>query len=357
MSVEIYPNTKVYIACPAYYATGGPEALHQLAYHLLNDLNVEAVMYYHHFDRNRFKTPVHPEYETYNVPYVLEIRQDEDSERNILIVSETLRNLSLLSHYKYMRKGVWFLSVDNYYLSKVWKRDIFIKRVINKISEIVIRKRLMNFDITSQEVLEKSVGEYDYRNDPLLRLADFYMANSYRGLRWFSGLKPLYYLSEYINESYLRAQSDLSDKEDTVAYNPKKGLGFTKKIIFSAQNIEFLPLVNMNREEIIQTLRRTKVYIDFGNHPGRDHLPREAAMLGCCVITGRRGSASFFEDVPVPAEYKFEDKKESIPGIIEKIKDCFENFQQRYKDFEHFRRIIRDEPRKFVEDLKKIFVK
>ncbi len=73
MNIEVYPNTNFFIACPANIATGGPELLHQLCYHLINDLDIKAFMYYYNFDSNKFKTPVHPEYEFYNVPYVLDI--------------------------------------------------------------------------------------------------------------------------------------------------------------------------------------------------------------------------------------------------------------------------------------------
>jgi hypothetical protein len=233
--------------------------------------------------------------------------------------------------------------VDNYYLSNLTKFDYFIT--------------ILNFDITSQECLHKLIQKYDYRTDLLLKLADFYMTNSYRGMKWFDSLQPLYYLSGYLNEDFLKTQTDLSKKENIVAYNPKKGFSFTQKIISSAKDIKFVPLINMSREEVIKTLQRAKVYIDFGNHPGKDRLPREAAILGCCVITGKRGSAAFFEDVPIPDEYKFEDKEENIPKIIKKIKDCFENFEKRYKDFEYYRQVIKNEPQKFIEDLKKIFVK
>jgi hypothetical protein len=41
----------------------------------------------------------------------------------------------------------------------------------------------------------------------------------------------------------------------------------------------------------------------------------------------------FPEDVPIPDEYKFEDREENISKIIEKIRDCFENFEERYKNF------------------------
>ena len=90
---------------------------------------------------------------------------------------------------------------------------------------------------------------------------------------------------------------------------------------------------------------------------GNKFYQKETTILGCCVITGKRGSAEFFEDVSIPDEYKFEDKEENIPKIIEKIIDCFENFEKRYKDFDNYRQIIKEEPQKFVEDLKKIFVR
>jgi ribosomal protein S3AE len=40
-----------------------------------------------------------------------------------------------------------------------------------------------------------------------------------------------------------------------------------------------------------------------------------------------------------------------------KIKDCFENFEERYKDFDYYRQVIKKEPEKFIEDMKNIFVK
>jgi hypothetical protein len=249
------------------------------------------------------------------------------------------------------------LSVDNYYLSKLTKKDFFIPRAINKIAKILFKKPLLNFDITSEEILKELVEKYDYKTDPLLKLADFYMTNSYRGMKWFGDLKPLYYLSEYLNEDFLKTQTDLSKKENIVAFNPKKGFSFTKKIISLAKDIKFVPLINMGRDEVIKTLQKAKVYIDFGNHPGKDRIPREAAILGCCVITGKRGSAAFFEDVPIPDEYKFEDKEKNIPKIIDKIKDCLENYEKRYEDFDYYREVIKNEPQKFIEDLRKIFVK
>jgi len=349
--IKIYPDSITYIACPANAATGGPESLHQLGYHLRNDLNIEAFMYYFDFDSRNFKNPIHPEFEFYNLPYELKIPEEKDNPKNVLIVPEVQKSLFLLHKYKHIRKAVWFLSVDNYYLSKVTRKDHLAFIIKNP------RVNLDILDITSQEMIKQTMLKYGYKKDPLLNSVEFFLFQSNYALHHFKDLRPNYYLSSYLNKSFFEERTDLSRKENIVAYNPKKGFRFTRKIISSAKDIKFVPLINMSRKEIIQTLQRTKVYIDFGNHPGKDRLPREAAILGCCIITGTRGSSGFFEDVPIPEQYKFEDKKESIPKIVKKIKDCLENFENRYKDFEYYRQVIINEPQKFGEDLKKIFVK
>jgi len=42
----------------------------------------------------------------------------------------------------------------------------------------------------------------------------------------------------------------------------------------------------------------------------------EAAILGCRVIIGKRGSAAFHEDVSIPEEYKFaKDSKRSLVKV------------------------------------------
>ena len=67
-------------------------------------------------------------------------------------------------------------------------------------------------------------------------------------------------------------------------------------------------------------LKRSKVYIDFGPHPGMDRLPREAALAGCVVLTNREGAANFEEDVPLPSEFKF--AKFNVDVIASKLKEC-----------------------------------
>lgn len=60
-----------------------------------------------------------------------------------------------------------------------------------------------------------------------------------------------------------------------------------------AQDLRWVPLIGMTTEEMRSCMSKSKVYIDFGNHPGKDRIPREAAISGCIVITGKRGAAAF----------------------------------------------------------------
>lgn len=363
MAIEIYKDTKVYIACPAYVATGGPELLHQLGYHMVNDIGCETYMYYYNYDPEKTVEPVCDDYRKYKVPYIINLQAIEDKSENILIVPEILPALKLLPSFSKIRKGVWFLSVDNYYYFRIKKTDFILQKLINKFFKLFsdFKNSSPFFDLSSERNLKHLQRKYNYKKDKLLRLANFYMTNSYRGLNWFSELKPMYYLSEYLSTEFLRTMFDASLKRNLLAYNPRKGISFTKKILFELKKrdsqLMIIPLENMSRSQVIETLKQAKVYIDFGNHPGKDRLPREAAILGCCVITGKRGSAGNDLDVPIPSNYKFEDKVSNIPKIVDKIIDCIQNYKERVNDFKNYREFIKNEPNQFISDLKKIFSK
>ena len=101
----------------------------------------------------------------------------------------------------------------------------------------------------------------------------------------------------------------------------------------------------------------SKVYIDFGNHPGKDRIPREAAISGCCIITGKRGSAKYKDDVYIEDEFKFNDSEENIDSIISKINYLIENYENETKKFDLYRDRISKEEIVFEKDIDKIFTK
>jgi len=100
LAIKIYPTTKVYVVAPANVATGGPELLHQLAYQLRNNLDVDGYMYYMPYNHPH---PVHLAFKLYNNPFV---RNIEDSEKNILIVPEKISEIRVLRDYYQIRKAI-----------------------------------------------------------------------------------------------------------------------------------------------------------------------------------------------------------------------------------------------------------
>jgi len=353
MSIQTYKNTKIYVIAPANTKSGGPELLHQLVYHLRNDLNLDAYIYY---IPSEHPNPVHNEFKQYNVPFVREI---EDKKENLLIAPEVINRINELKTYSTLRKIIWWLSVDNFYISYFIKYNkiFYAQHIFNIFIKRLFGKPLFNAENLIYKYLSYKKNRLDIRN--IFNNIDFHLVQSTYAAKHLNKIgipkEKILYLSDYLSKEFLKSQFEIKDKKDIIVYNPNKGFHFTKKIIKKAPHLNFIPLINMSKEQIINTLKLAKVYIDFGNHPGKDRLPREAAILGCCIITGKRGSAKYFEDLPIPKEFKFSDKKENIPHIISKIEECFENYEQKIKEFEYYRNYIKKEPTKFINDLKKIF--
>jgi hypothetical protein len=351
--IRINRNSKIYIACPAAFATGGPELLHQLAHNLKRRLHIDAAMFY--FPENH-PDPVHDSYKKYGTRRVNEI---EDDANNILIVPEIEKGLSLFRRYDRIRKIIWWLSVDNFYNSDPGNIALFFGRLINKLYFMAAKKRLFDISSVAQSQARADMAGGNLKNKATLKQADFHFVQSFYAKKFLidGGMDPqkLFYLSDYLNEDFLRIKTDISKKRNAVAYNPLKGVFFTKKIMEAAPGIEFVPLINLTRKQMIETLKAVKVYIDFGSHPGKDRIPREAAMLFCYVLTNKRGSAGFFGDVPISDEYKFEDRKKNIAKIVGRIRESFDNSNGKSREFNNYRRMIKQEPKKFLDDLKKIF--
>jgi hypothetical protein len=111
----------------------------------------------------------------------------------------------------------------------------------------------------------------------------------------------------------------------------------------------------MTIDEVKELLSVAKIYIDFGCHPGKDRIPREAAMLGCCVVTGLEGSARFNEDLPIPIEYKFVRDASEVPNIVAKLRFILANYESCKLNFTQYQEFIMHEQYLFVESVSKLF--
>lgn len=320
--MKVYPDTKIYIACIAGKTNGGIELLHQLASHLLRR-NVDAKMYYYDSES---ADPVHERYKKYHLPHTDTI---DDAAHNILIVPEVIPYF--LHRHKKIQKILWWLSVDNWSdaiaaVLKHWqKNDLFDRNKLPRLS-----------CFADETITHWAQSEY-------ARL--FLRLNGVDETR-------IKYVSDYLNPVFLHKsrRTTPAAKKDIVLINPVKGYEFTKKLIDNSPDLVWGAISGMTPAEVEETLGAGKIYIDFGHHPGKDRIPREAAALGCCIITGKKGAAKNDIDIPIPDEFKFADTDKNIPAILDKIRFVMKNFASETKKFDDYRRMIFDEPAKFARD-------
>jgi hypothetical protein len=317
----------IYIACPAYLATGGTELLHQLYFEIKKLTPNVKILY---FSATKNLSPINQRFNKYDVEFTLTF---EDSDRNIVILPEVYAYD--IKKFKKIKKCIWWLSVDNYFL-KFNPRDLF--RSFRNILLNILRYYSKVFTDTN-----------------IINLYQSHYAKIFLDKR---GVKNSFYLGDYISSTFLKyKEEDLNSKakQNIVLYNPVKGYKFTSKLIDFNKDISFIPLANLQPEEIVQLCLSAKIYIDFGNHPGKDRFPRESALLGCIVITNLTGSAKFNEDVPIPTELKFSSINSSINDISRKINDIFTNYSDYFYKLKEYRDIIRSEKVKFEYDCLKIW--
>lgn len=316
--------SKVYILSPTTQATGGTELLQQLAYKL-RIIGIAAYMVYTTPFNN---SPVQKVFlPRYNNPSVTEI---EDSENNLMIVSEAA--IYNLLKYKHIQKSIWWLSVDFYGGSFRLPTDLP-HRIFYKISDRI-------YSLFDKKWIHFVQSEYAYQYCLIERNIP---ANN------------IFKLSDYLSHAYIdKSIKNINAlREDNVLYNPKKGLEFTKSLMDLAPEIKWIPIQNMTSDEIADLMNKSKIYIDFGNHPGKDRIPREAAISGCCIITGTRGAANNDIDIPIPRKYKLSE--DNPQRIIEIIKILISNYDKLKYDYNSYREKIISEESTFEEELSIFF--
>ena len=291
----------VLVLCPAKTATGGPETLHKLVGDLNGYKDVSAKILYVGKDLSNPQPEV---YKTYRAPYITEFPTGYEG---VVIVPEIWANNILDPKYRNCKKAIFWLSVDNY------------KKRVSKADEDLCFK-------------DKSI---------LHMTQSFYVEEYVRGL----GAKRVFPISEPVNKEFFRDYRE-TQRSNVVLYNPAKMTKFQEQLMKEAtiyEDIYFKPLKGLTIEQMADELRTHKLYIDFGPFPGRERIPREAVLCGCCLITGKNGASQYFKDIPILSKYKFESENSNIGSIIAAMKHILQNYETCRPDFDYFRSILRDE--------------
>lgn len=301
---------KYIILAPAGVASGGPELAHQMCAEIKKN-GYEAYMYYVYAEQDGpIDIPCESRYEKYGTTHMTSFEEANQPD-NIVIVPEALTDWAFIIDKP--TKVLWWMSVDNYkYISRE------------------------DFDALAYVVdLHLTQSEYS---------ADFLKKNDIPE-------EKIMTVSDYIGDGYTQFVYPVTMRKDIGLYNPKKGYETIKPIIENSDWLEWIPLIGLAEEQMIFYMEIAKIYVDFGNHPGKDRIPREAASCGCAVITNKRGSAAFKEDVPIPDKYKF-DEPIDVASVDVRLHDIIDNFPERFHDFDSYREMIWGEKEKFSRDVK-----
>ena len=331
--MRLYPDSKVYVVCPGNYHTGGAELLHQLCSQLIT-FGVDAYMFY--FVKGSFDLkgdPVDDFYRKYHLPYAL---KPEDAERNIFVAYEGPTEYLYLP--KKSQRVLWWLSADNFLLSL---SDYLRSKTLSTRLDFTPLQKFFTFHDQDKEMIHFAQSEYAYQFLKVNGVPDY----------------KIYMVEDYLNQAFLSraAQVDLSRKQNIVAFNPRKGFEVTQQLIKFAPDLAWFPIQNMTPEQVQELLAAAKVYIDFGNHPGKDRIPREAAISGCVVITGRRGSAGNDVDINIPAEFKFDERNFNPQAVIEKIREVFADFDAAHEKQADYHARILDDKNRFAREVAEAF--
>lgn len=294
--------------CPANLATGGTEGIHNLVHHL-NLCGAEAKILYIGDKEN----PQPEAYKRYECEYVTEFPEDFDG---CVIFPEVWANQVLDTKYEKCRVAVNWQGVDVYY----WNNP----------------KRLHGLFLNRSDVLH--IANSEYAMDHLKEL----------------GLKPIK-ISDCLNDAYFNTYLE-EPRINTILYNPTpiKLTQFQKIIMTRLQTeygIKFTPISGYTQDEVIDLFRHSKLYIDFGVFSGRERLPREAVMCGCCIVTSKLGTAAYFADNSIPDKYKCVDETDAIKTILTTLKE-YDSCKQ---DFDEYRKLLKQDKDNYLTEVKELY--
>lgn len=311
---------KIFVLISTNNLSGGTELLYQL-FNSLHKLHQDTFISFFPEDTSSASLKRFAEYN----PLVSSV---EDKEENVIIIPESAT--FLVRQFKHAKIFVFWMSIDNY-----------------------LRRKSKNFfsDFLAYygSLLTSRVPLSSLKN--VHHLFQSYYAQSYLENLGFHGL----FLGDYLGDSFFDTSHPTSShKENIVCYNPKKGYRYVKKLIKLMPSVEFVPIINMSPNQVKDTLLSSKVYLDFGHHPGKDRIPREAALSDCIVITSTFGSASNNIDINIPQIYKF-NPKHDLSKCSHMINFCFEHYLCALNSQLKYKESIFREKDEFQENVNKLF--
>ena len=142
---------------------------------------------------------------------------------------------------------------------------------------------------------------------------------------------PSEMLIDYISDDYnLKIRTETKSQ---ISFS-SKGSEYFEFFKNSLTNHEVVRIANFSRAEVIENLAKTRLFIDIGHQPGRDRMPREAALLKAHVILNKAGAGGLFRDAPLSTNFKIDvaNKELSLLKILKYLNRTPKTFEKEVRN-------------------------
>lgn len=325
-------KAKYYIFTPAKTRTGGPEALHQLAYYM-HQLGMEAYTVYYAYSGFPKAEPIN-QYKQYEVQ-VARYEDVEDVPNSIVIAPENAP--WCLNGFKKAQKCIWWLSL---HANEVKKGSL--KERARLMKRRLLREDLSHYrhiDFNPENCWHLCASKHTY----------LYASQQYKQSK-------VDYLVEPISLDFLKmGNADLPiEREDVVLYNPSKPSTIMTELL-ERSRFNYVPLKGYTPEGLAERYKKSKLYVDFGHFGGPERMPKEAVFYGCNILVANHNAASNDFDVAIPTKYKVDDS-ETAEQIESRIADMLEHYEAQHADFLPFKEKVERLEENFLNQLKELFL-
>ncbi len=310
----------VTVLCPV-AVTGGPQALHQLA-HTFNTLGLPTRIAYYGAGaqmrregleiicRPPAENPCFQAYDKYNP---VASRGWTLAPDHLVVLPEV--RASEFSGLAPARVAVWWLSVDNAFHQKSPLRDENTKAAL-------------------------------FEDRSVMHWAPTFYAREF--LRR-EGVPVVPMLSDYVDEQFTTWRTTAPNPEPVIAYNPRKGGELAASFFARHPDLTGRSISGLSRRGVCDALQRARLYVDFGHFPGREFMPREAAGSGAIIFIRNRGAAQFYDDYPLPPEYRYDDVELEDGRLYARVSAAIARPDPAWGRQEQFRQNVRWERVQFLQ--------
>lgn len=327
----------IYFVSSGKSPTGGPTLMHQGCNELRN-ANFQVSMLYLDVDD---LGEVHDKHASLKLNSIIGL--ESVNSEDLLIVPEQFDLIKRVSQLN-CRKIIWWLSVDNFIVS--YNFHGFIGK-LKKAWVMFLEGKIRDIDFINYSNLNVTKVMSRVRENFEGHWVQSYYAEGFLKENDIESM----YVGDYLTNEFFQKRNENIHKKNLVVYNPRKGSSYISALMDSNPTITFVPIENLTPDGVKKLLESAKIYIDLGNHPGQDRIPREAAISGCSIVVGLRGSAINDHDIPIPRKYKISVNSFDPTQVGKLLNSMLSNYESVINDFSDYRKYIEQQERNFHKDI------